>query len=267
MGSPRGVALLELLDSSSKPTPRPDVLGYPVVLIAATSYSPVRSMTWDGYSRTHTLVNSSMNKRSRQVVGPNCSICLSRWAPSRACSVSVDSPLEVGMLEMSDKLSIVLLSCPAGAPVKSLESEESILLEDPVIISRRHASCPDDLYCTATKTPDPIRPGVLRGLMLMFGEDLITRRYPTRPDKSVVVGPSRVTGLVYHHLCWATDSQISSHLGISSRPPSGPKPPPPGRIDTVLVTCTNTNLNSCSLDRPTEGARDIRLVEVKYPYA
>ncbi|GMN51256.1 hypothetical protein TIFTF001_020401 [Ficus carica] len=132
MGSPRVLAPLELLSSSLGPSPLSEVLGCLAVRIMVASSSPVRSMTWDGCSGTCVPVNSSMNKRSGQVAGPNCSICLNRWVPYRACPDSVNSPLGVGMSEMSDKLSRVLSARSAGELVQSLESEESLLPEEPV---------------------------------------------------------------------------------------------------------------------------------------
>ena len=138
MGSSKRDAFPELSDYSLEPSPRPDVLGCLAILIAATSFSSVRSTTWKpvrvlGCSRTHTLVNSSIKEQYERVVEPNCSIYLRRWAPSCACPMSVGSPLEVGMSEMPYRLSRVFPAYSTRSAVWSLESEESVLPEEPVM--------------------------------------------------------------------------------------------------------------------------------------
>ncbi|GMN48646.1 hypothetical protein TIFTF001_017825 [Ficus carica] len=106
----------------------------------------------------------------------------------------------------------------------------------------------------------------------------------------LVVVPSRITGLIYHHLCWAAHPRLNPHLGSSSRSPSGskilarltlprprlspirngqpmlplPRRPIPADNCTVAGHATPITLHHLTLD---VRARGICLVEVKYLYA
>lgn len=130
---PGGSYSLSFWTPLSEVSPQPNVLSCPAVFATIALSFSIKSITWDVYTGACVPFNSSMKERFGWVVEPNDNICLSCWAPYRAYPVGVASLLGVEISEMFDESSGVFSNCSAEAPIRSLESDESMFPEGPVM--------------------------------------------------------------------------------------------------------------------------------------